>query len=134
MLPRAVSFFVGRGEAIVSPGSGSSSAPGISTWRFGSASWSVAASNAAVRTSRGFRPTTCHSFASLTASVLRRPAGHRRCTRASSRRRLAEEVRLREIDELVAAAAENGLGHEDAEAGYLLQADRGRHGELLPVP
>src|SRR5438874_5133694 len=58
MLPRAVSFFVGRGQAIVSPGSASSSAPGTSTWRFGSASWSVAASNATVRTSRGFRPIT----------------------------------------------------------------------------
>ena len=47
--------------------------------------------------------------------------------------RLAEKVCLREVDELVAAATENGLGHEDAEPGRLLQADRGRHGELLPV-
>src|SRR6267378_4611868 len=80
MLPPAVSFFVGRGEAIVSPGSASSSAPGTSTWRFGSASWNVAASNAAVRTSRGFRSIT------LTVSMLGRHAGHRRCARSSSRR------------------------------------------------
>src|ERR1700682_2582023 len=82
MLAPVVSFFVGRGESIVSPGTGSSSAPGTSTWRFGSATWSVAASSAAVRRRRGFRPATRHSF----PSVLRRHAGYRRCVRSSSRR------------------------------------------------
>jgi hypothetical protein len=35
-------------------------------------------------------------------------------------------------DDFVAAAAEHGLEHEEAEAGHLLEADRQRHGELLP--
>src|SRR5260370_9168437 len=47
--------------------------------------------------------------------------------------RLAEKGCLREGDEPVAAATENGLGHEDARPRRLLHADRGRAGELLAV-
>src|SRR2546425_968897 len=68
MLPPAVSCLVGRGEASASPWRDSPSAPGTSTWRFGNATSSVAASNAAVRRSRGFRPATSRSF-SVTHSL-----------------------------------------------------------------
>ena len=47
--------------------------------------------------------------------------------------RLAKEIDLGQIDDFVAAPAQNGLEHEQAEAGHLLEADRRRHGELLPV-
>src|SRR4030095_13456096 len=46
---------------------------------------------------------------------------------------LAPQIRPVEVDDLVAAAAEHRLDHEDAEAGHLLDADRRRHGELPPV-
>src|SRR5260370_40354211 len=46
---------------------------------------------------------------------------------------LAEEVDLSQIDDFVAAPAENCFEHEKAEAGHLLKADRRRHGEFLPV-
>src|SRR5439155_13543496 len=42
-------------------------------------------------------------------------------------RRLAEEIDLCQIDDLVAAPAEDRLEHEEAEAGHLLEGDRRRH-------
>src|SRR5207249_213849 len=48
-------------------------------------------------------------------------------------RYLAEEIDLCQIDDLVAAPAENRFEHEEAQAGHLLEGDRRRHGELLAV-
>src|SRR6185436_13786031 len=42
------------------------------------------------------------------------------------------EVRPGQVDDLVAAAAENRPDHEDAEPGRLVEVDRRRHGELPP--
>ena len=44
---------------------------------------------------------------------------------------LAEEIDLRQIDDFVAAPAEHGFEHEEAEAGHLLQRDGRRHGKFL---
>jgi hypothetical protein len=47
--------------------------------------------------------------------------------------RLPEKIDLCKIDNFIAVPAENRFEHEEAEAGYLLKADRRRHGEFLPV-
>jgi anti-anti-sigma regulatory factor len=52
-------------------------------------------------------------------------------TRGGSTR--SAEVRLRQVDELVAAAAEHSAQHVEAEASDLLDTDRWRHRELLPM-
>jgi hypothetical protein len=44
---------------------------------------------------------------------------------------LAEEIDLREIDDFVAAPAEHGFEHEEAESGHLLQRDGRMHGKFL---
>src|SRR6267143_2466521 len=47
--------------------------------------------------------------------------------------RRAEEIHLRQVHDLVPAAAQHCLEHEQAEPFHLLERDGGRHRQLLPV-
>ena len=46
---------------------------------------------------------------------------------------LAEEIYLREVDKLIAAAANNRFEHKHAEAGGLFDGNRWRHREFLAM-
>src|SRR5437764_1641733 len=61
------------------------------------------------------------------------PAAHEAGGHHSLPAPLTEEIDLGQIDDFLAAPAQHGLEHEETEAGHLIELDRGRHGQLLPV-
>src|SRR4030095_16087480 len=69
-----------------------------------------------------------HPFCSHSRVLLFSPSRAADCCRD-----LAEEIDLSQIDDFVAAPAENCFEHEQAEALHLLKGNRRRHGELLPT-
>src|SRR5712664_4488517 len=64
-----------------------------------------------------------------------RPTGtsNRQRTAQASGDELAEQIDPGQIDDFVAASAENCFEHEEAESGHLLEGNRRRHRELLPA-
>ena len=51
----------------------------------------------------------------------------------ASRKPFAREIDFREVDDLVAASAQNRFERKETEASHLLERDGGRHGKFLSM-